>query len=224
MPGEKLKYAIRDYRYLLDRNYPVRSTIKLVGDAHRLTREERSILYRGISGSQAAYLRKSKKTENFKNTNIFIDAFNILFTLSNYLNGRTLFISDDSFLRDAGELRGKMSKDKLHDRTMQLVFDFIWDHKQSNYFFFLDQPVSDSVKLVYKINDFFSVNHLQGNAELCESPDLQIINKAKKDDLVCSSDSIIIESVSSPVYDLSYAILAGRFRDNFIRLSDFIDF
>ena len=46
---ETLKDAARDYRFLLNRSYPQKASIKLVGDRYQLSGQERSVLYRGVS-------------------------------------------------------------------------------------------------------------------------------------------------------------------------------
>jgi hypothetical protein len=52
--------ACKDYAYFINRCYPERGTLKLVGDRYRLTRDERTILYRGISSGERSSLRKAK--------------------------------------------------------------------------------------------------------------------------------------------------------------------
>jgi hypothetical protein len=39
--------ACRDYFYLIDKNYPERGSLKIVGDRYRLSGDQRTILYRG---------------------------------------------------------------------------------------------------------------------------------------------------------------------------------
>ena len=222
MIDEKLIPALRDYRYLLDRDYPQKSTIKLVGDKYQLTGEERSILYRGISSGRSAEIRNAKLSPVLQGENIYIDTYNILFTLANYLNGRPVFIADDGFLRDAGELRGRISKKKLLKQTVVLMEDFMANNRGHRYFLYLDQPVSNSGKLAASINSFLSGKHIEGLARTCDSPDFNIIREAQERDLVCTSDSVIIEKSKAPVYDLSRQLLTTRYQHEFVRLSDFL--
>lgn len=222
MFSENLQKAIRDYRYLLNRDYPEKTTIKLVGDKYQLTGEERSILYRGISSKKSSDYRRSKKTNHFKSGTIIIDVYNILFTFANYLNGRPVFIADDGFLRDAGELRGRISKKKLLGRIKELLFKFLDQHVQYNYLFYIDQPVSNSGKLAVEINEFLSLKQIEGKAYTCDSADNMIISEATSEDTVCSSDSIIIEKTKTSVFDLSFYILQREFKTNFICLEDYL--
>ena len=52
------KQACRDYYYLIDRNYPERGTLKLIGDRYRLSGDQRTVLYRGISSQERSDMRK----------------------------------------------------------------------------------------------------------------------------------------------------------------------
>lgn len=220
---ENLIQAMRDYFYLLDRNYPQKSSLKLVGDKYQLSGEERSILYRGISGNGSSLIRREKMIVRFCGNRIFIDTYNILFTLANYLNGRPVFVSTDGFLRDAGELRGRFSQKKLLERTLGLVYDFILGYRDQQYIFLIDQPVSNSGKLASGINEFLLENHVEGIAKTCESPDYSIITEAGEKDLVCTSDSIIIEKVLCRVFDLSFHILNSRFGKEFPSLQKYLE-
>lgn len=220
---ENLIQAMRDYLYLLDRNYPQKSSLKLVGDKYQLSGEERSILYRGISGKELSLIRRAKLIGRFSGKRVYIDTYNILFTLANYLNGRPVFISTDGFLRDAGELRGRFSQKKLLERTLRMVYDFIMEYKKAEYIFLIDQPVSNSGKLASEINDFLFKNHIEGSAGTCESPDYSIITEAGEKDIVCTSDSIIIEKVLCRVYDLSFHILNSRFGKEFPSLQKYLE-
>ncbi|MGC9343771.1 MAG: DUF434 domain-containing protein [Bacteroidales bacterium] len=222
MYSENLQNAFLDYRYLLDRNYPEKATIKLVGDKYQLSGEERSILYRGISSKKSSDYRRSKKTLHLKPGKIFIDTYNILFTLANYLNGRPVFIADDGFLRDAGELRGRFSKKKLLERTRELLFNFIELNGNKEYYLYIDQPVSNSGRLAAEINEFLSIKKITGQAQTFDSPDHRIILKASAEDTVCSGDSIIIEKTKASVFDLSFYILQKEFQAEVIWLEEFL--
>ncbi len=220
MLSKQFKQAIRDYRYLLNREYPQKATIKLVGDKYQLTGAERSVLYRGISDENSAEKRKAKKTIEFDGERILIDTYNILFTLANYYNGRPVFISDDDYLRDAGELKGRFSRKSLLEKTLSLVFDFLIKNQSKEYYFFIDKPVSNSGQLALSVNQFLERNSIRGRAKTYESPDHQIIDAATENDLVCTSDSIIIEKVTAKIFDLSFELLNSKFENKFVRLTD----
>ncbi len=224
MPEEVLGKAIRDYRYLLNRNYSQKASIKLVGDRYMLSRESRSILYRGVSDERSASIRSLKKAPLPANNRVYIDCHNVLFTIGNYLNGRPVFISDDGFLRDAGELRGRFNRKKLLEQIVNILFDFFIHNCRNRYILFLDQPVSNSGELAGKINTFFAQNNLNGKAETCNSPDYRIVKYAQENDRVCSSDSVIIEKVPCSVFDLSLFLIKKNFNPDIPDLRNIIEY
>lgn len=223
MPEGDLKNAIQDYRFLLNRKYSQKAGLKLVGDRYMLSREQRSILYRGVSDKESAILRKSKITGVPHEKIVYIDTYNILFTIGNYLNGRPVFISDDGFLRDAGELRGRFTRKKLLGRIVGMLYDFFCEYLGNEYILFIDKPVSNSGTLAKEINYFLQKNEISGFAETCESPDHQIIKYALPRDIVCSSDSVIIDQAASPVFDLSHHLINMNFQPEVMDIRDFME-
>lgn len=209
----ELKEAIRDYRYLLDKNYPPSATIKLVGDKYQLTGVERSILYRGVSPSLAALKKTQKKISLINKNCIFIDAYNVLFTLANYLLGRYLFIADDGFLRDTGELHGRLTNTKILDQTFELLTKFFRNYSKREFILYLDQPVSNSGKLSRRFNEFFSENNIKGSSSTIYSPDNQLINV--QNGIICTSDSVIVQNCNVKVFDLSRKILSKNYNPVF---------
>ena len=223
MHEEDLENAIKDYRFLLSRKYSRKAGLKLVGDRYMLSREQRSILYRGVSEACAAGSRKSKIAGIPREKRIYIDTYNILFTIGNYLNGRPVFISDDGFLRDAGELHGRFTRKKLLGRIVEMLYDFFREYIRNEYILFIDKPVSNSGTLANEINTFFRKNGIRGYAETCDSPDHQIIKYASSGDIICSSDSIIIDQAACPVFDLSHHLINMNFQPEVMDVRDFMD-
>ena len=48
MFSNTLKKAVSDYYFMLNRGYPQKSILKIVGDKFKLTGCQRSLLYRGV--------------------------------------------------------------------------------------------------------------------------------------------------------------------------------
>jgi len=209
----ELTKAVKDYRYLLDKNYPPASTIKLVGDKYALTGSERSILYRGVSSNRSAKERFIKKSESLHSEEVCLDAYNILFTLANYLLGRPVFISDDGFLRDTGEFHGRFSNNKILDQTFSLLTKFMLKNPNHEYIIFLDKPVSNSGKLNLRFNEFLLENKIKGNSSTVFSPDHQLIRTEKG--IICTSDSIIVQNSIVMAFDLPAFILTENFNPSF---------
>ncbi len=205
--------AIKDYRWLLDRHYPQRSTIHLVGDRYKLSGQERSILYRGVSDSFSAKERFEKITLKLDSHLIAIDCYNVLITLTNYLMGKPVYISDDGIIRDSGESRGRIYNKEIFNKSIILLEEFMEDNRDKMFFLLLDSPVSNSGKLAIKLAEFLNSSGIRGIAETLNSPDyvLQRLNNA----LICTSDSVIINRTNCSVFDLSRVILERSFKTRF---------
>lgn len=218
MFSESFVKAAADYRFLLNRSYPQKATIKLVGDRYQLSGQERSLLYRGVSDRTSAGLRRSKIVQDAGHDPLFIDGYNILFTIGNYLAGRPVYVSDDGIVRDTGELRGRFGNKKIFERTLELVGEFMMAHQANEFHFFLDEPVSNSGRLASRLTSFMAVHNLRGTARTVRSPDHELITIEKG--LVCSSDSVIMMRALTGIYDIPGHILAERFHAGLADISD----
>ena len=100
--------AVSDYLYLSERNYPLKSCLKLVSDKYKLSGEERSMLFRGVALEPLIMKRKSKIIKNpDPDADYMIDGYNVIRTIGSYLIGNLVFVSMDGFLRDASEIHKK---------------------------------------------------------------------------------------------------------------------
>jgi len=221
MMRDELVSAIIDYRWHLDRHYPQRSANHIVGDRYKLSGTERSILYHGVSDSVSAKRRFMKITSDLSSKIVAIDCYNILFTLTNYLLGKPVYISDDGFLRDAGEGRGRINNKSIFDQALKLMKGFISNHSGKEYYILLDAPVSNSGKLAIELAEFLSFSGIKGIAEALSSPDYVLQNL--RDAIICSSDSVIMDKTVCPVYDLPRQILKKAFAAEFISIMEIFD-
>jgi len=51
---ESFKHAVKDYFFLINKKYPEKETVKLIGDRYRLTGLQRTVLFRGITSKKKA--------------------------------------------------------------------------------------------------------------------------------------------------------------------------
>ncbi|MBN2610941.1 MAG: DUF434 domain-containing protein [Bacteroidales bacterium] len=214
------KESVKDYFYLINKQYPERGTLKLIGDRYRLNRDQRTILYRGISCSENAEKRKSRLTESINGAYLVIDGYNVLFTLLNYRLGRIVFLSNDFIVRDAGSLHGKLRDEGLFFECIRELFDFFKQQKPAFVHFYIDSPVSHSAVHCRRINEMIRDCNLHGVCEIVKSPDHDI--KQFKEGIILTSDTVIIDKTSNPVFDLPYKILKSRFDAMLFNLNELI--
>lgn len=210
--------ATKDYKYLLERNYPQKSLLKLVGDKYQLSSLERSILFRGIVTDEQSLNRKKKKASELgTSTKLFIDGYNVIRSVGSYLLGRTVFISQDGFLRDASEMHRSTLKIETLDNVVQLLLNFLKKVHPVHVMIYLDQPVSKSGELAAKLNEKIGDHQLVGKAITVHSPDHHLA--LAEEGIVCTADSVVIDNCQVQVFDLAMAILKDNFDIKIMELS-----
>ena len=193
--------ACKDYAYLINRNYPEPGTLKLVGDRYRLTRDQRTILYRGISSAEKSALRKAKLVTEITGKTLGIDGYNVLFSLLNYRLGRFTFISTDDVLRDAGSLHGKFRDEELFMDCIAILAKHVSVMQPSQVNVFLDSPVAHSERHAQVITDLFQEFSLVANCRVIRSADYGL--KHIPFEVLATSDSVIIENAENKIVDLT---------------------
>ncbi len=221
-PGANFLKALEDYLFLLDRRYPQKTILKMVGDHYALSGDERALLFRGAAKKQQLKLRSEKKISLLpKNSVLYVDGFNVFRTIGSYLTGNFVFEGMDGFVRDASELhRQKLSWDIL-ERVAELVVDFLkfTECKQAHFYF--DSPISHSGDLVNHLLHKMGEAKLNGTAETAFSPDH--ILKETETGLICTSDSNIIDQSKVKAYDLSKGVLKHNFEPKIFSLKSYLN-
>ncbi len=217
---DEFRNALRDYAYLINRSYPKRNILKLVGDRYQLTRMQRLLLNRGIFRQGDIELRTSKRVSAINEPKVYIDALNVLFTIGNYLLGRIVFISNDGFLRDGGEITGKLHQDESFVRAVDLLLIYLSTCPEQEYIFLIDEPVKGSTEVHQLLISMISEYNIKGTASIVTDPDDVLIKMSEG--LIATSDSEIIEQSDLKVIDLAYEVLTGNFQPDFINLADLL--
>ncbi|MFC2114960.1 DUF434 domain-containing protein [Bacteroidota bacterium] len=213
--------ALKDYTYLLNRGYPRKSILKIVCDRYLLHAFQRILLSRGIFPDNDVQARIRKTVINIEGRELFIDTYNILFTICNYLLGRMVFIGNDRFVRDAGEVFGKLHNDPVLSRGIELCLSYLKKSHPLRVEFLLDSPISHSAKLAGKLRELLAENGLEGDAKLEKNPDASLIRQ--NSGIVATSDSDILENTDLPILDLAHLILKDNFELQLTDLESLLD-
>lgn len=217
---DDFKQACCDYFYLVDRHFPEKGVLKLVGDRYRLSGDQRTVLYRGIASRYRSDLRKRLITENISGNRIFIDGYNVLFTLINYRFGKITFISTDCILRDAGSLHGKLKDYSTLSSCMEMLVTHLRDTKPSEVEIFLDSPVSHSNKHADMLNEMLALKSVAGKCTVLNSADWALRHATGC--TLATSDTGIIEKALLPVADLPRQILIKEYHAVFLNLIELL--
>jgi hypothetical protein len=213
--------AVGDYRYLLERNYPQKAMLKLVGDRYQLPAFERVMLYRGLAKEEEVACRQKKQTDQFQaGTIVTLDGFNVCRTVGSYLNGNPVFVGMDGFLRDVSELHRKKLKWEVLERSTGLILDFLKAKKAGYVRFYFDTPISHSGKMCEMTKTNMVEKGLSGEAQTVFSPDHALISAGEG--IICTADSNIIENAKVPVYDLARHLLQERFHAEVFSFAEYL--
>ncbi len=210
---EELYQAAKEYLWLLSRGYPQKSSIRLVGDKFKLTRDLRQVLYRGIAAEDVASNRIEKIGSVKTGDMVLIDTYNVLFTVNNYLLGKYLFISNDGMLRDAGEMRGRIVNKPVFSRSVSLLLDMLKALPEATYVHYLDEPVPFSIRLSIELSKDMVQMGIEGDTFTVRSADQALISK--QSDAICTSDGNIIDHYRGRVIDLPRMLLEKYYQPEF---------
>jgi len=206
---DQVRQAADEYLWILSKGYPQGAALKLVGDKFMLTKDMRQILYRGVVPDALAKVRSKRIGAVREGDLVLIDTYNVLFTVNNYLLGRSLFISNDGMLRDAGEMRGRIINKPQFSRSVAMMLEVLQMWQGASYIHYLDEPVSHSGRLSIELCKDMVQMGIEGDAFTVKSPD-QVL-KQKSSDAICTSDGGIIDQYQGRVIDLPRFVLQHYF-------------
>ena len=207
--SQSLGHALRDYRYLLDRGYPERGSLQLVGDRNRLSGEERMILYRGAAAGEAVRRRRNRLLRAVPvSGELYVDGYNVLFVLLNYRLGRPVFVSDDGFVRDAGGAHGRVGRPALLAEVVTAMCETLRETGAAA-LIYLDRPVTASLRHAALVTSTAEKTGTRLRCEVVESADRALA--AHQGALLATSDSAVIDTHRGPVTDLARIVLESRY-------------
>ncbi len=207
-----LREASRDFRYLLNRGYPRKRSLELVGNRYQLSSDERHLLHRGVFSEEDSKRRRSKKIplSRLRGKKLAIDGYNVLITLEAGLSGRPLILGDDGFIRDISGLSGKYRRSEKTVEALSLILDALKKGRPEYTLFLFDSPISKSGDLAREIRIRMEQEGISGCAQAVRVPE-KILNRFSG--VVATSDTAILDQVERAV-DLAGYILKERLKGN----------
>ena len=208
--SEGLQEAASDFHYLLNRGYPRKTSLDLVGNRYDLSFDQRHLLRRGIFSDTDAVARRKKKIalQKLRNKRVAIDGHNVLITVEAALSGRPLILSNDGFVRDISGLSGNFRKTAISDKAIHLIFEILKRTEPLHVLFLFDAPISKSGLLACEVREQLQKGHLPGDAQAVKVPEKILLGFAG---IVVTSDTVIIDQ-SREVFDLAGYIVKNRIR------------
>ncbi len=211
--------AIRDYRFLLDRGYPERGSVALVGDRFRLSREERAMLFRGVSPTHKASERRRRliEIEMVGEADVLcVDGHNVLLTVANYIRGTAVFETDDGVLRDIGGVHGRLHDEALMDRSIDLLAHTLAALETRRIVVCFDEPLSHSRRHMSRLSEEVEQRGPSGrNVAFRIGPSADELVIAAEPSVVATSDSALMDRTSAAVCDIARRIIEENFSPRF---------
>jgi hypothetical protein len=194
-----------DLRYLLNRGYPRKAALELVGNRYELSSDQRHLLHRGVFSDQDSQSRKRKKIsiKSIRKKDLAIDGHNVIITLEAGLSGRPLVVGDDAFFRDISGLSGRFKRTEKTEKALQWIFDVIKEERPRHTLFLFDAPISKSGRLAEEVRNRMVQEGIPGDARAINVPEKILIGFQG---VVATSDTAIIDQ-SEEVIDLAGEIL-----------------
>ena len=204
----QLHEAAIDFRYLLNRVYPRKASLELVGNRYQLTSDERHLLHRGVFSHSDARIRLKKKVslQKISGQELAIDGYNVLITIEAALSDRPLIFGDDGFLRDISGLSGNFRRTRRTEESLQLIYAFLKERKPRRTMFLFDSPISKSGSLAQDVRRHLQEMDIPGDAEAVRVPEDILIGFPG---VVATSDTAIIDQ-SARIVDLASFIIRQR--------------
>jgi hypothetical protein len=209
MSTNNFGFACDEYRYLRERGYPEKATLKLVADRHRLARVERNSLFRGIVAAPLARARRSRMVglEALAGAALGIDWYNVLITLESYLRGHAVFLCDDGMVRDSAAVHGSYRASDLTPRAVAEIAALVKTAGPSRVDAYVDAPIAWSARTAEEARAAL--------AAVCPRTDIVLAHSAdyplkRYDGIVASSDSTIMDSARR-IVDLAGLVLRMSF-------------
>jgi hypothetical protein len=207
---EALHETGKDFRFLLNRGYPRKAALDLVGNRYALTFDQRHLLHRGVFSKVDAESRRRKllRLRDLRGYDLAIDGYNVLITVEAGLCGRPLVLADDGFTRDISGLSGNFRKTARTEKALKLIIEVLKTMNPRHALFLFDAPISKSGELAEEVRTQLMKESLPGDALAVKVPEKILIGFPG---IVATSDTAIIDQ-SEKVVDLAGHVLRTRIK------------
>jgi len=191
-PLLRLRDAVYEFCWLLNRGYARHSVMQLVGDHHQLVKRQRLAISRAACSNTSRELRKTTclPIEQIKDRQLVIDGFNLIISVETAMAGGLLLRCCDGCIRDIAGIHGTYRLVHETRQAIELIGNVLQAFSPASVLWLFDKPVSNSGRLAEMVRDIATVHHWNWQAELIDNPDQVIRNSCK---VAITSDSAILD-------------------------------
>lgn len=188
----RLKTAVVELSWLLNRGYAISASCTLVGDHYQLTSRQRQAMARVVCTDEQVVKRQEKllPLTALKEHILVIDGFNLLITIETALGGGVIFNGRDGCCRDLSSVYGSYKIVAETRRAIELIGKTLEEAEPEKVVWLFDRPVSNSGRVAGLVSDVAAEHNWPFEAELTDQTDSLI---SKSEQIVVTCDSAILE-------------------------------
>ena len=183
-----LRAAAGDLAWLLSRGYAEASSLKLVGDRHRLVERQRTAVLRSSCPDEALARRRERclGADDLRGRSLRVDGFNLILTLESALGGGVVLGGRDGSYRDLAGVHGTYRRVAETQPALELAATWLRARGVAGCHWLLDAPVSNSGRLAALIR----AADPTWTAEVVPDPDRAL---ARPGDPIATADAGILD-------------------------------
>jgi len=187
-----LAAAVAELSWLLDRGYPKKAALKLVGDRHALRDRQRMAVQRCSAGDAERRWRDARRLEAraLAGATLEVDGYNVLLTVEAALSGGVLLLGRDGVLRDLTSMSGHYRRMRTTRPALDSIARFAAQAHCSSLVWYLDRPISNSGRLKRAIDTQAAEAGWPWEVRLVASPDRVLIESPE---IVATADSGVLD-------------------------------
>ena len=188
----RVRTAVADLSWLLERGYSARAALDLVGNRYALRDRQRMALQRCAAGEEECRRRRSNRVEEHALAGeiIVVDGYNVLLTIEAALSGGALLLARDGTVRDLAAMSAHYRRVETTRPAIELLAEFFTAAACAEVRWYLDSPVSNSDRLRRLIEDAVTGSSPPWDVRLVEKVDREL---AASKHIVATADSRILD-------------------------------
>ena len=202
-----MQKAVCDLSWLLQRRYPSKASVILVGNHYQLTERERLAVIHAASDGKPR--NRPETIESVQGRSLCIDGFNLLITLEAALGGGIVLRGMDRCYRDIANIHGSYTLRLETEKAVELAGNAILELKIKDALWLFDRPVSNSGRLARLVNDTAAKLGAPMRAETADQVDTKVKTCAR---VAVTADSAILSS-GTAWFDLAAWLIEYKIPD-----------
>jgi hypothetical protein len=204
----RLRTAVAELTWLLNRGYAEGSALKLVGDRHELRARQRTAVLRCVCTDAQLERRRAHRLDPgaLAGQPLALDGFNVLIIVESALSGGVVLRGRDRFVRDMASVHGSYRRGEQTLAASVAIGEQLARLAPSGVTWVLDRPVSNSGRLKVALEELAAERGWAWTVELDYAPDRWL---ASYTGVVATGDAWILDNAAQ-CFDLADMVIIER--------------